>query len=481
MSREKKIPIKLKIAYSTAAIGDACSYSLVTTFLLFFLTAVVKMNPIIAGAIIAIGSICDSVFSLIIGYVSDKSVSRYGRRRPFLLVASVPLGIALFMLFTTLDIGESAKILYYGTLTIIFWVSFSTFFIPYLALGAELTDDYQERTILRSYAYVFNFIGITIGVVFPTIIVDYLLGIGETLAVAWQRAGGIVALIATLSILITWNFLRGKEISTHKIVPTNKNKNISSGLTLIKTMFHDYSEVLKIKALRYLIGGSLFFLIGSTMVNADRMYLLQFCLNMDPGSISKIYFISTIAGIVFVPLIVGISKILDKNKTFVVCVVVSSIGVIISSIAGLNTFRDIVIISFIFSLGSSCYWQLFPSMLYDICEVDEIVSGKRREGIIMSLQSLAEAIACAISVQLLGIILALSGLDNSLLVQTKQAMNGIENSFTVIPVFFMIISVVMVFKYPITKNSHDMIKGIITKRRNDEKYEIDEIIELLNR
>ena len=84
----------------------------------------------------------------------------------------------------------------------------------------------------------------------------------------------------------------------------------------------------------------------------------------------------------------------------------------------------------------------------------------------MSLQSLAEALSSACSVQLLGIILALSGLDNNESVQTQQAMDWVGHSFTIIPAFFMIISTVMVLKYPITKKSHEMVKIELDKRKS---------------
>lgn len=472
-----KISRGAKIGYAAASIGDACSYGFVGAFLLFFLTSVAGINPVVAGTIAAVGGIVDAACSPVIGYLSDKSTLKSGRRRPFLMIACLPLGIAVAMLFSSVDAGETAKVAYYSVLTIVFWVFFALFFIPYLALGAEITDDYRERTVLRSYAYVFNFFGILFGVVLPTFIVDYLCSAGATTETAWQSAGVIVAVITTASIIITWHCTRGKERAEPVRAPSDDgDRNISA---LIRSMLKDYRQIFKLKPIRYLIWGSIFFLIANTLVNSDRMYFLNFNLGMSSDTVSKVYLICTTAGIVFVPLIIGTSKVMDKRKTFIVCQILSSAGMIVMSVIGIRSFSGVVVISFIFSLGSSCYWQLLPAMIYDVCEVDELVTGQRREGVITSLQSLAEAVSGAVSVQILGIILAFSGFNGEAAVQTRQTMDWIGYCFTILPALAMIASVIMIVKYPITGKRYDKVLLALERKSRGEEYETEELEELL--
>ncbi|MEG2199853.1 MAG: MFS transporter, partial [Anaerovorax sp.] len=209
----EKLSLKTKFAYGVAAIGDAGSYTILGTFLMFFLTTVAGINPVTAGTIAAMGSVWDAVCSPIIGYISDNRQSKYGRRIPFMFFAAFPLGVSCSMLFASIDASYALKVLYYGVLVIVFWTAFSAFFIPYMAMGAEITNDYDERTSLRSTTYGFNIVGMVIGMVMPTLIVDFLLNREVSLSHAWHGAGMIVGAMAALSILYTC-FILGRKKQT---------------------------------------------------------------------------------------------------------------------------------------------------------------------------------------------------------------------------------------------------------------------------
>ncbi len=477
MDGHKKISLGTKFGYATAALGDACSYSFIGAFLLFFLTSVVGINPVIAGSIAAIGAIWDSICSPVIGYISDKSTSKYGRRRPFLLLTAVPLGVSIIMLFSSINLSESFKYFYYGALVIIFWGLFSSFYVPYLAFGAEITGDYGERTVLRFYAYVFNFIGAVIGVVFPTFIVDYLCRNGVTVEKAWQSAAVIVGIFTTVSILVTWNCTKGKDKIQNR--DSTEKRDDSYICSFINSMITEYWEILRLKPIKYLIGGSIFYLVAGTMVNSDRMYFLTYNLGMEPGVVSRVYLIASISGVVFSPFIIRCSNILDKRQAYIICSAISFTGIIIAWITGIHSFWGVIAYSFIFSLGNSCYWQLFPAMIYDVCEVDELISGQRREGIIMSVQSLAEALSSAAAVQVLGIILGLSGFNGNASVQTELTLNWIGNCFTIIPAIFMLLTIIMVIKYPITKKRYILMQLALEKKNKGEEYEEEELKKLI--
>ena len=115
------------------------------------------------------------------------------------------------------------------------------------------------------------------------------------------------------------------------------------------------------------------------------------------------------------------------------------------------------------SIGNSCYWQLFPAMMYDISEVDEYINGTRREGSIMSLQSLAEALAAAFAMFLSGIILDLGGYDGTVAIQSATAQNSILWLNTFLPAGFFVIGIICVWKFPLTKERHHMLQEAIAE------------------
>lgn len=158
-----KLSFKTKLSYGIGGICDNAMYTLSGTYLLLFLTTVAGISPAIAGTITAIGSIWEAICGPIVGFKSDGTRTRFGRRNPFLIMASFPVAIMTSLLFTTFEASMAVKTVYYTVMIIFFWTSFSSEFIPYMAWGSDLTEDYHERTVLRSYAYVFNQVGMCIG------------------------------------------------------------------------------------------------------------------------------------------------------------------------------------------------------------------------------------------------------------------------------------------------------------------------------
>ena len=199
----EKLTFRSKIGYASAAFGDAAAYALINTFLMFFLTTVAKIPPAAAGAITIAGALWNTLINPIAGYLSDNAATKWGRRRPFMFLMAVPMAAALYMLFTAVDLIPQIRPFYYAAILLIFWTAYTSFFVPFLALGAEYTQDYNERTELRSYASIFNMTGNLAGMVLPSIFVAFLCERGFSQSGAWSVTGGVVGICAMLSIWIT--------------------------------------------------------------------------------------------------------------------------------------------------------------------------------------------------------------------------------------------------------------------------------------
>ena len=197
-----KLTLRTKLAYGLAGMGDGAAYAITGSFLMFFLTTIVGISPGVAGTIAALGGVWEAFCGPIIGYLSDHTETRWGRRKPFIFAAAFPLGVVTCLLFTTIDASYGFRVFYYGLMTVIFWTSFSFFFVPYLSWGAELTRDYDERTSIRTYSYVAQQLGLTLGMVLPTMIVDYLMHLGKTEAQGWHSVGLLVGICAAVSLIL---------------------------------------------------------------------------------------------------------------------------------------------------------------------------------------------------------------------------------------------------------------------------------------
>ena len=114
----------------------------------------------------------------------------------------------------------------------------------------------------------------------------------------------------------------------------------------------------------------------------------------------------------------------------------------------------LLFLTFIYGIGTICYWQLIPSMLYDVCDADKLENNTDRAGLIISIQGLTESVFEAVGFQILGILLQLSGFNNDAKVQGGAALDCMHVSFTFIPAFFALIALFMLVGYPITRKKH---------------------------
>ena len=128
-----------------------------------------------------------------------------------------------------------------------------------------------------------------------------------------------------------------------------------------------------------------------------------------------------------------------------------------------------------YAVANACYWQLMPAMIYDVCEVEELVSGAKHSGAVISLQALSESVSIAVGLQMLGIILELAGFNSEAAVQSALALTWVENAFVIIPGAAMVGVAVIMKKFPITKEVFDKVKEALEKRRQGEEIDIGDI------
>ncbi len=466
-----KLKFSTKLSYGIGGICDNALYTLTGTYLLLYLTTVAGVNPAIAGTISAAGSVWEAICGPIVGFKSDSTKSRFGSRKPFLMVAAFPVAIVTSLLFTSIDASPSVKAIYYGVMILLFWTVFATFFVPYLAWGSDLTEDYHERTVLRSYAYIFNQVGMCIGMVMPTIIVDYFMNLGKTTQQSWQMAGiftGACGGAALLLCALTIHNDDNKDFIKQEV----KEKFLD--LKVLPSMFKEYFDILKLKPIRYLLGASVVYLIANTIFSSDRVFYMTFNLGIGDKTISLMMMIITISGVALVPFIAALAGKFDKKNVFMAGIGVSGLLMISARFVGVNSTASLIALFLIYSVANTCYWQLMPSMIYDVCEVEELFSGEKRSGAVISLQALSESLSIAVGLQALGIILDAAGFASEAAVQPEAALAWVSNTFTLIPGVFMLLVVGMMTKYPINKSTFSRVLYALERKRSGEEVDIKE-------
>ncbi|MBQ0079302.1 MAG: MFS transporter [Eubacterium sp.] len=453
-----KLSLRDKLGYGGAAYSDSVSYSLVGTFLLFFLTTVAGIQPAIAGVILAIGTIADACFNPVMGYISDNIRTKWGRRVPFLVVFGTGLFVTLTLLFTSVHGPSWFKSMYYGLFTVLFWLSFTGFYIPFTALGAEITQDYNERTKLRSFASFTNLVGSLIAMSLPTLMVDFMERLGMTEGTAWMITAGLIGLTAMLGVIATALIGRKYDLPAGPDDPPAAKLNLA-------VMIREYIEVLKLGPIKYLVLTSFMFLIGYEFMLSDLLYYLTYNWSMDSVGISATLMFRCIMGIALVPIFSWAAQRTDKKTTLIASQIIAAVALCVCQIIGVGTYAWLGVLIIFVAVIACGYWQLMPAMVYDLCEYDQLENGVIRQGTIVSAHGLVESISSGIGAALLGLVLQFAGFNGEAATQTAIAENWIAYCLTYIPALFLVLSCLMLWKYPITRAVYDEICRKLAERK----------------
>ena len=353
---------------------------------------------------------------------------------------------------------------------IAFWTGYSVFFVPYTAWGAELTDNYEERTELRGIVYIFYSIGSAFGTALPPIIVDLLMQWGARVETGWLSVGIFVGVVSAAAIFITGWMVHDPE---HMAAADHEDdaehsasggKGRFKGLSAAADILRNYGQVLRFKPARLIVLTSVFYLVSNSIMMADRMYFFTYNMELTAKEVSLIMLVMQVVSVLLVPPLIRINRVLDKRTLCIGGIGMSAACLTIYGFIGVSSVPHLLLLFFIYGIGSICYWQLIPSMLYDVCDADKLANGTDRAGLIISIQGLTESVFEAVGFQILGILLHMTGFQTDAARQSLETMQCIHVSFTFIPAFFALLALLMMIRYPTTRTKHaEIIKNLQQK------------------
>lgn len=428
------------LGYGAATFADSAPYNFVTVYLILFLTTVVGMSPEVSGTVSSVIILADGVVGALIGYVSDNIRWKYGRRRPFLLAAVAPLVIGLILLFTKVEAGAAVQSGFYIIVGLMFWLGFSMYYTPYSALGAELTDDYDERSILRTIARLFGIFGNFIGMVIPLLFVQYMQTQGMAESRAWFFMAAILAVIAGGSILVTWKSTKGKE----------QDVSGEPGEIRIGKLISEYIQVLKLKPFKHMIIVIGMYIVANTFYNSSMVFFTRYNLGMGDEITSTIFLISIIANLVYTP-VMGVCAVkFGKKNTLAMSMLIAGAAGVVFYFIGIHSYVMMVVYVVIYSISYTCFWQLINAIMYDITEVGEFVLGKRLEGSITSVYGLAFTVFTSAATQIVGWLLKL---------------DMVNAAFILLPGLCLIAAAIAQFIYPINGHTFELLKKAVADKK----------------
>lgn len=464
----KKLTLVDKIGFGCAGLGDNYLSIMVAAFLMYFLIDTVGMNPAVAGMVSMISILWDAFTDPIVGTLSDRSRIKAGRRRPFMLAGGLLVAIAAVLTFTKVEGSQTFQILYYTFMACFFWTSFTIFSVPYMALGVEITEDFNERNSIRGFVGAFGIGGVFFATSVSMMIVGHL---SETMGpkIAWQVAGASCGIVSALTIIITYLSTRGKESAFNPLKVNKKRENV----------FVTLKKMLGIKTYLKLLVLQVIYAVGNGVISGTTIFILTAKMGMLETETSGYYAFTLVAGLLLVPVTVKSANKLGKKKAYNTLMLLSAVIYAILFLTDITTLVTLGLFGLATVLQQSAYQTLIISMTLDACDLIDYKTGTRNEALGTSLISLSMKAGFGVSNFVVGSLLAFVGYNKNLVEQTPETMKGILSMATLIAPVVFIITVVIIGTYKLTGERFKLLKDAIEKRNmGDEAYKLPELDEL---
>lgn len=443
-----KLSKRTKLIYGSGDFGFALTDSMIGVMLAIFLVDVVGLNPGLAAAAIFIGRSVDYINDPIVGYISDRTRTKWGRRRPFLLFGFLPYAILFALLWWRPPFASQIWLaVYYGAVYALYDTAATILYMPYYALTPELTQNYDERTSLTSYRMAFSLFGTMIAFTVPLAVIGSMRpeSAGKILIVA-----AVLGLFSALPQLLVFFGTREKPEYMHMAEPALKDS--------IRAAFRN-------KPFLIVMGIFLFTWMALEIIQSTLLFFLKYRMNLESQSdlVTATIFITAL---IMLPFWSWVSSRWDKRTAYITgmiyfCAVMVAI-IFIEPGWGMAPFLAMAVLA---GIGISAVQVLPWAMIPDAVEWDELNTGERHEGMFYSLVTLFRKIAVSVVVPLALLVLQATGYVSNAAVQPASAINGIRILMGPVPAVLLMVGIGFAFYYPLNRQNFAKIRSDLAARR----------------
>ncbi len=446
---ETKLSIKEKIGYG---LGDTASHfvwDMVGFWLLFFYTDVYGISAAAAGTIMLIARFWDMAIDPVIGIVSDRTNTRWGKFRPYILFGAVPYAVLAVLTFTTPNFGEVGKIIYAGATYVLLMTAYAAINLPYSALGAVMTADTYERAGLNTYRFIAGFTG-------QFVVTGLALTMAEFFGGGDKAQGFQYTVILFAGLSLVFFFITFKT-TKERVQPPKAQKN--SLKEDIRNLFSNKSWV--ILALVGIISFIMF-----AMQNAAIAYYFKYYLGRE-NNVQLFNVIGTVALIVALPLSKPLAKRFGNRNVFMGSSLISGLFFMLIYLPGVNDLTTIYVFNIIAKMAYAPAVPLLWTMIADSADYGEWKTGRRATGLYFSAAVFAQKAGWGIGAAIAGWILAISNFVANA-VQTETAITGIKLLVSVIPGILYMSCAILLYFYAIDQKTCLVMKQDLDARRAEE-------------
>lgn len=452
----QRLSLGTKLAFGAGDLGPAISGGIIGYFQLNFLINVAGLAPGVAGSILLVAKLWDAVNDPVIGWLTDHTSSRFGRRRPWLLFGAVPFGLMFFLLWIVPPLGPAGKFWYYLLITLLFDTALTVVLVPYASLTAQLTPDYDERTNLTSVRLSFSLVGTTLALLLHT----QILAAFEANPVLGNVVSAAVwAVVISVPFFITF-------LGTREPPPVSAR----AGAAPEPGFFDGLRIAFQNRAFVMVTVIYLLSWLALQLVQNNLLIYVKDWVGMATDQFGVVLVVIQLCSFVWLLIWARISERIGKQQVYY-------LGMAVFVLVELGLFfvqpgqvTLIFILAFVVAVGVSVAYLVPWSMLPDVVELDELETGQRREGVFYGMFAFLQKLGLALGLGLSGWALQLAGYINAVPgqpdpVQPASALLALRVLVGPAGAVILLLSMVAVAMYPLTRERHAQVRAELAARK----------------
>lgn len=451
----KKLSRLTKIIYGFGDIGFSMTSTIVAAYFPIFMTDVVGIAPAVAAIALFIGKSWDYINDPLVGYLSDRTRTRWGRRRPFLLFGALPFGICFALLWWKPPLeSQTALVIFYAIMFVLYDAASTFVGMPYFSLTPELTEDYDERTELTGYRMFFSILGGLISFIVPMMIIGQMSPENTSNVLLM----GIIFGAASCAPLF-FVFFGTREKPYFKNL--EQPKLLASLKSALKNRPFVFSAVIY-----------LFTWTAVHIIEANLLYYIKYVVQRE--NLSEVIMATIfVTAIISLPLWDWISKKFNKRRAYIYGIAFwAVVQILLITVTASTSIVYLLALCVLAGLGVGAAHVLPWAMIPDAIEVDELKTGKRHEGMFYSLVTLASKTTNSIAIPLALAVLDFSGYIPNAAVQPQSTINGIRIVVGPIPVVLLLGGIIFAIFYPMSrKEHHDVVDKLKIRRQEKQLHQ----------
>jgi GPH family glycoside/pentoside/hexuronide:cation symporter len=465
-----KISLRERIGYGFGDMASSMFWKLFGIYLLFFYTDVMGLPAATVGTLFLITRIWDTLLDPVIGMIADRTTSKWGKFRPYLLYLAVPFGIMGLITFSVPGPGSSISLLLYIYITYsLMMLVYSFINVPYAALLGVISDDPKERNILASFRMGFAFAGSFIALALIEPLISFKGGSTRMAmpenATAWQWAVGVIACLCVLLFFLCFAWVK------ERVQPVRQQS------ASLKT---DLRDLIRNKPWYILVAAGMAVLIFNSIRDGAAMYYFRYYIQKNEAvqlgtiaiNFSTLYLVvGQVANLIGVMLAFPLANRIGKKACFSLAMGIASVLSVLFYWLGQGDIELIFVLQLLISCCAGTVFPLLWSMYADIADYSEWKTGRRATGLIFSSSSMSQKMGWTFGSALTAWLLAAFGFQANQ-VQGELAQTGIRLMLSWLPAVGAVIALVMIYFYPLTDAQMNKIGKTLKERRSsveDEK------------